>query len=232
MEGFGPRPQRRLLPGSLGLMLSCAVHAAVLPLVAYSFGHAAPEPPDPPAIEVMLAWAPPAEETPPAPPAAAAPAAAPIALPYPPARPPARTAPAAKPVPRPVEAAAASAAPASEAAAPVASPVAPPQEAALPPPDHALLMAGYAKLILAELERHKVYPPLSLRRGEEGTVTVRLTIAEDGSLIDIAPQGEAPSRLIEASLAAVRDSGRFPPPPAGLNGAHLVFTIPIAYQLR
>ena len=93
-------------------------------------------------------------------------------------------------------------------------------------------MASYARRLLARLDQYKRYPSLSLRRGEEGTVTIRLTLAADGRLVDIQTTDDAPARLVEASLAAVRSAAPFPPLPSGLQGTEAVFTLPVSYRLR
>jgi periplasmic protein TonB len=106
------------------------------------------------------------------------------------------------------------------------------QVAAAPPPAKADVLAHYSRILLDRLERHKTYPVLAQRRGEEGTVTVRLTVSEDGRLLDVEPVGESPGRLVEASLAAVQAAAPFPPLPPELGSRQAVFNLPIIYRLR
>lgn len=93
-------------------------------------------------------------------------------------------------------------------------------------------MSAYSRALLDRLERHKNYPAASQRRGEEGTITVRLTLAEDGQLVGVTPLSEGPTRLVEASLAAVQAAAPFPPLPAELGSRQAVFTLPITYRLQ
>ncbi len=247
MDSVSPEDIRRrtrsVLPGGFALVLSSAVHAAVLPLIGAAW--TTREDPDPAAIEVTLAWMPPpaVDE---ASPAAADPRVA-SATPDATAAPPQTTQP---PKPKPVARShpaappraiisSTGAAPAVDShAAPVAdvaptmASVAPVVIAANPQPARAEMLARYSSELLERLERHKNYPVLSQRRGEEGTITVRLTLAEDGRLLGVEPMGEGPPRLVEASLAAVQEAAPFPPLPAELGSRQAVFSLPITYRLR
>lgn len=106
-----------------------------------------------------------------------------------------------------------------------------PAPAPVPEPAQQADFTAYARQLLERLERHKTYPVLSARRGEEGIVTLRLVLARDGTLVSAEPIGDAPRRLVEASLAAVRAASPFPPVPADFTGT-AAFTLPIAYRLR
>lgn len=116
----------------------------------------------------------------------------------------------------------------------LADPAPPPPPAAEVAPSAAKagLLATYSRTLVDRLDRHKVYPPLSQRRGEEATITVRLTLSEDGQLIGVVPLGNGPGRLVEASLAAVQAAAPFPPLPAALGMRQAVFTLPIVYRLQ
>ena len=60
-----------------------------------------------------------------------------------------------------------------------------------------------------------------------------LTLAADGRLVAVAAAlDDAPARLVEASLAAVREAAPFPPLHGGLQVAEAVFTLPVSYRLR
>lgn len=238
------RSSRGLWPGGTALLLSTAVHAAILPVAGLLWTCQPATPPQADSLDVVLAWeAPPVVDDVPS---TAQPPAAPRAI----APPPVLT-PVLAPVPAPAPAArrlthAAShvldatlpmepvtdvgASPAIAEA--VAAPAPPPQVAALPPPPKAELLARYSRLLLGQLERFKTYPVLSQRRGEEGTVLLRLTLAEDGRLLSAEPVGQGAERLVLASLAAVQAASPFPPLPEELNSHQLVFDLPITYQLR
>ncbi len=278
MDAVSPQPISRRThpswPGGLGLVLSVAFHATLLPLIG-GFWLLTPtkQPPPPQAIEVTLAWMPPPAAAVPAPtatatataPSVAPPAESRLAAPAPPpAKPrpstarPATARPARHPrplahraaplPPKPAPPAAAVAAPSARtpaegsppagriAAAPPAAAgasIAPPLDAsAAAPPAKAEILARYSRTLLDRLERHKTYPLSSQRRGEEGTIVVRLTVAEDGHLIHVEPVGDGPHRLVEASLAAVQAGAPFPPLPAELGTRVAIFSLPITYRLR
>lgn len=219
------------------MLLSSAVHAAVLlPLALMGWRTPGPEVEDAKVMEVTLAWAAPQVA-----PQLSSPdpiAAPPVATRAPMARPAAvRRAPQAQPVVSPPSDGAAVAAetgpPESAAAVEAVSGPAPLQAAPVAPPPAGEVMAGYARQVLEQLDRHKRYPALSRRRGEEGTITLRLTLAADGRLVAVAAAlDDAPARLVEASLAAVREAAPFPPLPGGLQVAEAVFTLPVSYRLR
>lgn len=230
----GDRPAgAALLPGGMAMIVSMALHAAMLPLLL-GIGHATA--PTVTAreqvIEISLAWAPP-----PAGPQAVhhdepargiqRPAAPTTGTPAPrrePAKPRAAAAIAHQP-----------AAPAAGTTEPAPAETPTTQLAALStavPPPRAEMMAFYARRLLERLERHKTYPVLSERRGEEGIVTLRLTVAADGALVAATAIGEAPRRLVDASLAAVQAAAPFPALPQELAAAQAVFDLPIAYRLR
>lgn len=230
----GDRPARAaLVPGGMALIVSMALHAAMLPLLLGIGRATAPtEAASEQVIDISLAWAPP----PPGPQASRhdepardiqRPATPATGIPAAPRRAPAR--------PRAV-AATEITAPAAGTTAPAPAETPPARLAALsaaaPPPPRAEMMAFYARRLLDRLERHKTYPVLSERRGEEGIVTLRLIVAADGALVAATAIGEAPRRLVDASLAAVQAAAPFPALPRELAAAQAVFDLPIAYRLR
>lgn len=227
---------RSLAPGTVAILLSSAAHAALLlPLMSLAWIVPGPEAEPPKVVEVTLAWTAPPEQPISAPSAPAPPRTSPAPQPLVMPR---RMAPTSRPQAVPVPAATSSVAPQppplSETGSGSEGELPPLLAAAAPPPprDEAM-MAGYAKVLLARLDHHKRYPALSLRRGEEGIVTIRLTLSADGTLVTVRPtDDDAPARLVEASLAAVRDAAPFPPLPTGLQGSEAVFTLPMSYRLR
>ncbi len=132
--------------------------------------------------------------------------------------------------PAPIQPAPLPQAPVQEAMAGRPAAPSPPPLPAGPAPDR--LLAAYARRVLAQLEQHKTYPIMSQRRGEEGTITLRITVAADGRVIDVHPVADGPSRLVHASLDAVTAAAPFPPLPAGLGANRMVFNLPITYRLH
>ncbi|MGB8273638.1 MAG: energy transducer TonB, partial [Alphaproteobacteria bacterium] len=117
----------------------------------------------------------------------------------------------------------------------------PPSQAARPPKGIETGVAGakaqdemsrYLTTLFTMIDRKKVYPSQSVRRREQGTVTVRLKIARDGTLVDASSPTESPERLVDASLDAVREAAPFPPLPKSLDRDQAVFEVPVTYRLQ
>lgn len=167
-------------------------------------------------------------------------AAAPVALPpppAPPARPPRAVAPAsAMPAPAPpipvsdqrmASEPAAQAAPVASAstvaAAPAATAIA--TMAATAPPVFAEAALAYAFV------REPVYPVDALRRGEQGTVLLRVSVAADGSIERVEiERGSGSSRLDRAARESVRQ-WRFRPPLVGGVPTAAVGIVPVVFRL-
>jgi|GEM_PF-6366522 len=226
------------LPNRFGLFLSLAVHAAVVPILGSSWVAGDPADPEPQTIDVTLAWLPPQDDSPPALNSGSPlPAAPPANIPAPPVN---RTAPrsltshhATTALAVPVSA---TPSPSPEMTRPEAAEtkgdVSPIIATADPQPEKADILARYSGLLLERLERHKNYPLLSQRRNEEGTINIRLTLAQDGHLMQVELVGSGPPRLVEASLAAVEAAAPFPPLPVELGSRQAAFNLPITYCMR
>lgn len=93
-------------------------------------------------------------------------------------------------------------------------------------------MNRYITTLFTMIDAKKVYPPQSLQRREEGTVVVKLKVAADGTLVDVSSPTEDHSRLVNASLEAVRKAAPFPPLPASLKQAEAEFQVPVVYKLQ
>lgn len=92
--------------------------------------------------------------------------------------------------------------------------------------------AAYAGALFRLIDANKAYPEQALRRGEEGTVVLRLTIARDGSLLAVESAAPAPRRLVKAALDAVSRAAPFPPLPPPLAADEAVFEVPVVYRLE
>jgi len=159
-----------------------------------------PEEPPPPDFEMADPKLPAPEEAPPPPDFKS--------LPLPPK-------PAVRPPPRPAQAAPRPAEPPAEAPAAVATSVAP-----------AIVSPDWNALISAWLAAHRRYPEAARQRGEEGDVTVRFSVAADGSVVEVAlVQGSGHAVLDEAALAMLR--GAAVPAP----GAQATRTVRIRFHL-
>ena len=93
-------------------------------------------------------------------------------------------------------------------------------------------LSRYLTKLFRMIDAKKRYPSRSLRRGEQGTVTVRLTLGADGTLLDVRTTTRGPRRLVAASIRAVRDAAPFPPLPKALNRERAVFELPVVYRIR
>lgn len=94
------------------------------------------------------------------------------------------------------------------------------------------LMSRWGGRIRAQVERHKRYPDALRARRASGTVTVTLSVARDGRLLDVSvARGSGHAELDAAALRAVRQAGPFPAAPAALNQARMRFSLPVNFKL-
>ncbi len=225
---MGPvRIGRFVVPVAASVALHAAATAAIL-----LFGRAGPPALAPSPIAVDIAVAPtvgaaepaaPAEPAPAPPQAAATPtepppvAPAPMRTEAPPRRAPPRVV--ARPaVAAPVAVATAEAAPAS--VAPASGPVA------------AGPSSAWVGALDAWIDAHLDYPEGSRRRGEQGSVLVRLTVAHDGRLLDFAlVRGSGYDELDDATRAMFRHA-RLPAAPLDSDPPQAILSKPVRYVLR
>ncbi|KIL99509.1 Ferric siderophore transport system periplasmic binding protein TonB [Paramagnetospirillum magnetotacticum MS-1] len=222
------------LLGQAGIALSAALHLAAAMIL---LDKAVPAPPEefPASMVVEIASeAPRPQESP-----HAAPRAEPEAQPPAPTPKPAaarvRTKPATPPPAAPGGPAVSAApfpqgetAPAMEAAAPPIS---------APPPKTAeassISYGVYAGRLHDLIARHRVYPPQSLRRREEGDVRLRILMGQDGRLLDIVNLAVASVHLTQAARQAVEQAAPFDPPPTSGEGTHqIAFDVTVMFRLR
>jgi protein TonB len=92
--------------------------------------------------------------------------------------------------------------------------------------------AAYIQQLHHLLERHKHYPRLARRRGEQGTVKVSFSIQADGSLQNIQLHTKSnSSRLDNAALKTVRHlNGLLPPLPNSLGKREWPIQVPIVFS--
>lgn len=121
----------------------------------------------------------------------------------------------------------------AEPAPPTETPPAPATTA--PPRQHHASVAEINKWhteIVAQIERHKTYPPAARARGQKGVVQVAFSIDQQGRLVlSRVAQASGHALLDEAAMAALQKS-QFPPPPAGIPGDTFTFTIPVRFRLQ
>ena len=84
----------------------------------------------------------------------------------------------------------------------------------------------YGEVVWAAIARHK---PAGV--SARGSAVVAFTLSSDGGLISLSvSRSSGNPGLDRAALAAVRAAAPFPPPPAGIDPADLVFGVPFDYH--
>ncbi|ATI81329.1 energy transducer TonB [Sphingobium yanoikuyae] len=91
---------------------------------------------------------------------------------------------------------------------------------------------AYARKVLAWIGRHKDYPRSLAREGTEGTVLVRLHLASDGDLEDVAlARSSGFAELDRLALDQLRTATPYPRPPRNLPAMARRFLVPMRYRL-
>lgn len=257
-----PRDENHwLVAGAIALVAHGAAVAMVVGLVAQNDGEAEPEPVmivelPPEGTEAGTALSVPAHGPAPAPqaepepqqfaPTQPQPQAQPFDIPPtrapatrqtvnlpPPAAIPARTAPM-RPVSQPVKPVvtpAATAAPA-ESAAPAETPRGAPDSAGDNPRAKAA-EADYYSLLSAHLNRRKNYPTEAKKAMQQGIVTVRFTVARDGSVSAVSIRKSSGHELLDgATLYLMQRVAPLPRFPRSMTKDSVTISLPIEYSLR
>lgn len=94
-------------------------------------------------------------------------------------------------------------------------------------------VSSYQALVLAHLQRHRVYPAAARERGITGVAAVRFALAANGSVISARlARSSGESILDSAAVDMVRRASPFPPFPPGMGRARLDFAAPVRFDLR
>ena len=246
-----------LVAGAIALVAHGAAVAMVVGLVAQNDGEAEPEPvmivelpPEGTEAGTALSALAPAPQAEPEPqqfaPTQPQPQAQPFDIPPtrapatrqtvnlpPPAAIPARTAPM-RPVSQPVKPVvppAATAAPA-ESAAPAETPRGAPDSAGDNPKANAA-EADYYSLLSAHLNRRKNYPTEAKKAMQQGIVTVRFTVARDGSVSAVSIRKSSGHELLDgATLDLMQRVAPLPRFPRSMTKDSVTISLPIEYSLR
>ncbi|MBV9653153.1 MAG: energy transducer TonB [Acetobacteraceae bacterium] len=151
--------------------------------------------------------------------------------------------PAVKPAPRRPSPPAAQPSRAAKRAAPNPDAQSPPMTAgpaaqALPPspakpaPDAVAAAANWRSALAAWLQSHRVYPEAARRRGEQGRVVVRFTVARDGQVRDVQLADSSGSARLDQAATDMLRQARLPPFPAAMAEAEVTASLPIRYELE
>jgi periplasmic protein TonB len=90
-------------------------------------------------------------------------------------------------------------------------------------------VAAWERLLVAQLERHKRYPPHA--RGQAGEAQLAFSIDRSGHVLTsriVHSSGSQP--LDEEALALIKRAAPLPAPPAGVSDDQLSFVVPIRYR--
>jgi len=91
----------------------------------------------------------------------------------------------------------------------------------------------YLAEVSAKINANKRYPRKARRRGEEGTVVVRVVIERDGRFSELEVATSSGSeRLDGAALAALHKAAPFRPIPPSLGRSRWAIDVPIVFHLR
>lgn len=146
---------------------------------------------------------------------------------------PARTAPM-RPVSQPVQplVAPAAAAPPAQSAAPAETPRGAPDSAGDNPRAKAA-EADYYSLLSAHLNRRKNYPTEAKKAMQQGIVTVRFTVARDGSVSAVSIRKSSGHELLDgATLDLMQRVAPLPRFPRSMTKDSVTISLPIEYSLR
>lgn len=122
--------------------------------------------------------------------------------------------------------------PTPAASAPVIAAKVPPSPPALPPPPQLVAntgraaLDGYAQRLWQHIAAHR---PRAV--GMIGTPVIRFRVTAAGALLSAEIASSSGNlHLDRIALRTVRQSAPLPPPPSGLTGDQLTFTIPVAFR--
>ena len=94
-------------------------------------------------------------------------------------------------------------------------------------------ISSYQALVLAHLQRHRVYPAAARDQGITGVAAVRFALASNGSVISAGLARSSGQGILDsAAVDMVRRASPFPPFPPGIGRARLDFAAPIRFNLR
>jgi protein TonB len=93
------------------------------------------------------------------------------------------------------------------------------------------LGAGWNQLLHEWLERHKYYPEQAAQLGQQGEVTVAMTIQSDGHVTDLRLIGRSGSPWLDMGLQSIFRDAHVPPFPPGTTETSINMTVRMDYSL-
>jgi protein TonB len=119
----------------------------------------------------------------------------------------------------------------SSSSPPSPAPAAPPQAASAPAPEGP--PPDYVRLVIQQIERHKVYPRTAQQRRQQGRILLRVAIDRAGRVLSYAiEQGSGHEILDREAAAMIQRASPLPPIPARLAGDRLELVLPVDFFLR
>lgn len=92
---------------------------------------------------------------------------------------------------------------------------------------------SWKSMLLAQLERHKRYPPEAQSRGEQGIAQIAFSIDRRGHVHNPhIVRSSGSSLLDQATMSLVERAQPLPPPPPEIPGTQIAITVPIRYNIR
>lgn len=93
--------------------------------------------------------------------------------------------------------------------------------------------SSYSAIVLAHLQRFRVYPEQARSSGITGVSTVRFTLGASGNVISVSLAGSSGTGMLDqAAVAMVHRASPFPAIPPSLGRGSMTFAAPIRFNLR
>ena len=107
-----------------------------------------------------------------------------------------------------------------------------------PPPveedffDADLITGSYTRDLINSIREHQEYPRKALIKKQEGDVTAKVTIAADGSIVNVEITERSGSRILDkAASRIIKKAAPFQAIPNELKQNEFVFDVPMSFQL-
>jgi protein TonB len=100
-----------------------------------------------------------------------------------------------------------------------------------PPSSSPVISPSWQSALAAWLEAHKSYPEPARRRGEQGTVSVRFSVDQNGHVLNVDILHSSGSKSLDAAAQGLLSNARVPPlaPPMPQQ---VTVTVAIRYVLQ
>jgi len=94
-------------------------------------------------------------------------------------------------------------------------------------------VSAYNALVIAHLQRYRVYPEAARAARVTGVSIVRFTLAASGTVVAVSLAGSSGTGVLDqAAVAMVQRASPFPPIPASVGRGSMTFAAPVRFNLR